>query len=550
MMKRTLRNHRSTTSNMAVFQHITPWIEELILSYGTENRRTAGDGGSFMAQIVNVGQMPLSQTQCSAGFTGLIFLSDSVLQIPAVLTSSCWGGLQDQCDLESISSLLNAIVCLRDYELRFHLSAAKSKCRFYLTVADLLMLPSCQVRGVVSCTVLPRSVLTKIDEVWRNLQTQELTAEEELENQELTLLLNEWSCDVSAEALDHVRKKLAANRGRLRLRPSTSSKTPGPPSASTPTDWERDRILFKNHKLFSVPVKCLIIPEEGAPQLQTPASPPAEVSVSPENPEGWTEEVTWPVADSRLLAFTNPWDMFPPPCSASSSNTSISSLTDQPLLETRKPRIRLCPYRPSQASSGTTSVTDIKTSQAVCCLLPVATSSKAQSKANTRLRSPQLPVPNPRSSVSTSVSSRDESLSSSQRPSLGPPGQHLSPASPEPLTSAAATGAGPDQEVAPEPRASKRKKGDAPETPSWDLEKPSCSSTQKESNEKGKNGSMRGTPRGQVHPCGAPFSYTYKTTTQNIQDFRNFKVEKSVLYWAIRYLLNEGEGSTNDHSCD
>lgn len=40
-----------------------------------------------------------------------------------------------------------------------------------------------------------------------------------------------------------------------------------------------------------------------------------------------------------------------------------------------------------------------------------------------------------------------------------------------------------------------------------------------------------------VHAGGEPFSYTYTVSEQNLHDFSKFQVEKSLLAWAVKYLV-------------
>ncbi|GLD67626.1 uncharacterized protein AKAME5_001896200 [Lates japonicus] len=109
---------------------LCPWIETLILSYGSEEGGSSStSSGRLKAHVIGVGQMSQSQAQGSEGPSGLLFLSDGVLQIPALLTASAWEHLQEQEDRECFTSLVNTTVCIQDYRLHFHMAPEQNKCR-------------------------------------------------------------------------------------------------------------------------------------------------------------------------------------------------------------------------------------------------------------------------------------------------------------------------------------------------------------------------------------------------------------------------------------
>ncbi|KAG8012849.1 hypothetical protein GBF38_020772 [Nibea albiflora] len=102
---------------------LSPWIETLILSYGSHPQVEEGGGGGgssgwLKAHVIGLGPMSQSQAQGSEGPTALLFLSDEVLQIPAMLTASAWERLQYQEERESLASLLNTTVYIQDYQLQ------------------------------------------------------------------------------------------------------------------------------------------------------------------------------------------------------------------------------------------------------------------------------------------------------------------------------------------------------------------------------------------------------------------------------------------------
>uniref|UniRef100_A0AAQ4P7M7 Shelterin complex subunit TPP1/Est3 domain-containing protein n=1 Tax=Gasterosteus aculeatus aculeatus TaxID=481459 RepID=A0AAQ4P7M7_GASAC len=87
---------------------LSPWIESLILGYGEQ--REESHGGQLKARVIEVGDISKSQDVGSEGPAGLLFLSDGLLQIPAILTKSAWEHLQQEEDRECFTSLVNTTV--------------------------------------------------------------------------------------------------------------------------------------------------------------------------------------------------------------------------------------------------------------------------------------------------------------------------------------------------------------------------------------------------------------------------------------------------------
>uniref|UniRef100_A0AAV2L4F5 Shelterin complex subunit TPP1/Est3 domain-containing protein n=1 Tax=Knipowitschia caucasica TaxID=637954 RepID=A0AAV2L4F5_KNICA len=103
---------------------INPWIEKLIVSFDKDESASIG---SLKAHVIGVGHMSQSQALGSEGPTGLLFLSDEQVQIPAVLTASAWENLQDHEDKECFNSLLNTTVGIQDYKMQFHINTSSTK---------------------------------------------------------------------------------------------------------------------------------------------------------------------------------------------------------------------------------------------------------------------------------------------------------------------------------------------------------------------------------------------------------------------------------------
>lgn len=318
--------------------------------------------------------MTQSQAQGSESPTGLLFLSDGVLQIPAVLTASAWEHLQDQEDRESFTSLVNTTVWIQDYGLQFHMAQEQTKCRFFLSVGELATTAAGPVKdNTPCCTTLP-SVRLKICKTWRVLLGQE--AQDSQASQcgfDLSELLGEWQHDCMQAVLEDIRERLMTVCSRpASPQPSTSTCTAllTHPGTSTTTSWDVDRVRYKKAKSFSVPVKYLLIPEEDALQLQTAENvvsrTPNELSAASEDgrrdlphackpsettqpsvddaewqlgkptvikpghdanenspltvEDGMLHEDMITLIDCDIRPLSNPWDIFPPPCDTSSSS--------------------------------------------------------------------------------------------------------------------------------------------------------------------------------------------------------------------------------------
>ncbi|XP_071346315.1 adrenocortical dysplasia protein homolog [Trachinotus anak] len=367
---------------------LSPWIENLVLSYGSEEGNSSSSG-RLKAHVIGVGQMSGSQAQGSEGPTGLLLLSDGVLQIPAILTASAWEHLQEQEDRECFTSLVNTTVCIQDYRLQFHMAVEQNKCRFFLSVGELATTAAGPVKDNTPCCTTVPSVKMKICKTWRALLGQE--AQDSQVNQcgfDLSELLGEWQHDCVQDVLEDVRERLMAASSRpVSPQPSTSIPSsmlthPDAPSASS---WDVDRVRYKGVKCFSVPIKYLLIPEEDAQQLQTP--PKAEsrtpsrlpaatedrkrdlpqVGKPPEAAQPSVDDAEWQMAtpsftereyvtdenfplpvehcmlhedmtaemiDSDIELLSNPWDIFPPPGVTSSSSDASPEATPKSRLHT------------------------------------------------------------------------------------------------------------------------------------------------------------------------------------------------------------------------
>ncbi|PWA16812.1 hypothetical protein CCH79_00020849, partial [Gambusia affinis] len=318
---------------MPPWSKLTPWIENLILSYGSGDE----SGSQLRAHVIGVGQMTQSQAQGSDGPTGLLFLSDGELKIPAVLTASGWEQLQEKEDRECFSSLLNTTVCLKDYRLQFHMDPEQTKSRFFLSVGELATTAAGPVKDNTPCCTSSASVRMKICRTWRSLLGQE-DSQRTQAGLDLSELLGEWQHDCLQTVLRDIRERLLALRN---TRPSTSAHTP-PPNW---TRWDLDRVRYKGEPSFTVPAKLLLIPDESREQACSvedvawqitdpaggdPVQNAGDAGDAGEHSRPLMEDVA-PFPDPTALLSANPWDMYPP--LGISPSTSDSSPESTPKLD-------------------------------------------------------------------------------------------------------------------------------------------------------------------------------------------------------------------------
>ncbi|KAM4734251.1 adrenocortical dysplasia protein homolog [Anableps anableps] len=483
---------------MPPWSKLTPWIESLILSYGS--REEAGSSGSQLrAHVIGVGQLTQSQARGSDGPTGLLFLSDGSLQIPAVLTASGWERLQEKEDRECFSSLLNTTVCLQDYRLQFHMDPEQTKSRFFLSVGELATTAAGPVKDNTPCCTSLASVRMKICRTWRSLLGQE-DSQRSQGGQDLSELLGEWQHDCLQTLLRDVRERLMALRSP---QASTSAHRP-PPSCPTATGWDRDRVRYRGEPTFSVPVKLLLIPEGDVQRLEADAGGRGRTrggAFSAEDAEwrdaGAADESSpplmrdvAPLPDPTALLRSNPWDMFPPP--GVSSSTSDSSPEPTPDLPRSKPDS-------VAVATGTQ--------------LPV------HSFLPPYQNQPPSSLPPTSSSEPPASDGTDTPAALRARRGAAVPGSYRKPKRKR-------------CEVTPEAAEAAEEVSGSP--PSW-LFDSQIGASGNEDGPKETRTAPRKTPS--THSDGRAFSYTYRVSGQNLQDFSRFRVAASLLHWAVRYLL-------------
>ncbi|XP_077453437.1 adrenocortical dysplasia protein homolog [Stigmatopora argus] len=248
---------------------LCPWIESLIQSFGSEEG--SSNDGRLKAYVTSVGEMSQSQAQNVEGPTSLLYLSDGAVQIPAILSSSTWERLQEEGEMEYFSSLINSTVSFRKYKLRFHMALEFTKCMFFLSVGDLLILSVGPDKNIAPCYITLPSVRQKIFTTWRTLLAQG-TRESQNDHDvfDLSELLGEWQDETLKSVLADVRSQLMAKSAGLQCYTSIGLPIVAQPAKFAPTGWDIERGRDNERECLSIPIKCFLISEGQAVQEQRP----------------------------------------------------------------------------------------------------------------------------------------------------------------------------------------------------------------------------------------------------------------------------------------
>lgn len=247
---------------------LEPWIERLIRSHGTEQETRIG---RLKAHVVGVGQISESQAQGIECPPGLLFLSDGVVQIPAILTQDAWENLQDQEDRECLSSLNNCTVCVQAYSLQFNMATEETKCRFFLSVGDLVTIAAGTYKDNTPCCTSLSFVRMMIRTTYRSfIGDSALLTQNTQQGFCLSQLLGDWHHDYMKDLLENIRERLRTQRC---TQPSTSSSyLPQRSSVTyTKTGWDTNRDKYKGEDCFCIPISHLLIPDEKTELLRTPS---------------------------------------------------------------------------------------------------------------------------------------------------------------------------------------------------------------------------------------------------------------------------------------
>ncbi|XP_076880032.1 adrenocortical dysplasia protein homolog [Brachyhypopomus gauderio] len=333
---------------------VEPWIEQLVQNYGTGHREV-----SLRAHVVGVSTLTESQ-RTDEPDACMLFLSDGLVYIPAVLSTAAWERMQELEERETFSGLDNTTVSVRKFQLNFHMDAQLTSCQFYLSVSEVITVGRVTRHyHPPSCTTL-HSVKQQILQTWRSLRKQcSFSSQTGLP---LSCLMGAWHSDIIVDllndAINGITSPIVCHSG-----------------VATPTTWHRERLRCKGEEYFSTPVSHLLIPEE---QRELLTADPDESGGS-ETPSGLlpahADAMTYqPITvqeherHSSTVAFdrptdgdrssldhmrpegccggggaggdrANPWDMFSPAPAvfstpSSSSETSLSLVNDRTTTDT------------------------------------------------------------------------------------------------------------------------------------------------------------------------------------------------------------------------
>uniref|UniRef100_A0A8C5AEV1 Shelterin complex subunit TPP1/Est3 domain-containing protein n=1 Tax=Gadus morhua TaxID=8049 RepID=A0A8C5AEV1_GADMO len=298
-----------------------PWIENMIINHGTEKEKNIAN---LKARVIAVGKMTNSQALGVQGPPQLLFLSDGVVQIPAILTDTAWENLQEDEERECFSSLVNTTVCLQTYSLQFYMAPEKRKSKFFLSLSNLAATAAGPIKEGPPCCTTLSSVRVKISDTWKALQHQNLAQTEISQSAiDLTQLLGVWQEDCLMDLVAEVRERLTAAR--------------------------RTTVRCKGAETFSIPMAHLIIPDTAALSLRPPTQPgegstqqsglippsgdpPVLHSTPAAKPKASSSRPRAEPQDEVDADQSNPWNMFPPPskvfCTSSASTSSPADCGD------------------------------------------------------------------------------------------------------------------------------------------------------------------------------------------------------------------------------
>ncbi|TNN53037.1 hypothetical protein EYF80_036730 [Liparis tanakae] len=554
---------------------LPPWIESLILSYGS--REESVGIGRLKAHVIAVGRMSQSQALGAEGPTGILFLSDGLLQIPAILTGSAWEHLQEQEDRECFNSLVNTTVCIQDYRLQFHMALEQTRSRFFLSVGQLATTSAGPVKESTPCSTTLPAVRKKICQTWKALLGQE-TQDSSQYGCDLSELLGEWHHDCLQTVLDDVRERLAAAASP---RPSTSTAR-GPPVTHrhtfVATNWDVDRVRYKGENSFSVPVKRLLIPEEDARQAppdvgsggtanglprddrardsrllsETTApsvddvewripTPPVlesdldadEASAVPAEDGALKESESALTIDWDIRSLSSLWDLHLPPCETSSCS-DVSALLSP---SRRGGAPELGSDHSATLAGGTplpvhgskdTEPSNLPPYQK----LPAASLTSVSPPGAFFARPPDMLLASDECGVDTA----GQTLPSTDR---------RSPILEKNAEEEVEGKSRKVQRKRSEPTAEAEEDGVSGSPPSWLFDSQGASGAD-EVISSGESCVARKRPP-TAHSDGRRFSYSYQLSGQNLQDFSRFRVTESLLQWAVKHLLVAAPVSSDAH---
>ncbi|XP_051918063.1 adrenocortical dysplasia protein homolog [Hippocampus zosterae] len=514
---------------------LAPWIESLIQSYGSEEGTS--DRRTPRAYVTAASRMSNSEARLTEGPPDLLFLSDGVVQIPTFLTPTAVEYLRRD-EIENFKNLIDCTVYVTGHRLKFHTAADPTRSKFFLSAGRIMVISVGPTKPRTPCCTTLRSVKQKIFETWRAIMVQE--TQDSLANPNdfnLSELLGEWQNDNVQTVLQDVQKRLMM----FRLAILGVSSFNGHPTVTesdmfTPTNWDIER--ENDMGCFSIPIKCLLIPEghavhgpkesanisttDGDMMLNLQPSPCTRSSVDPVDgqtaklPEGAGEvqncgdniadpdSVCVKLTNKEITPLEKPWEMFPPPNGLSFLGMSQEAIPIPPM-QSHKQNYHLS-ITGTQLPITSTQSEDLQHSkEAHDSFPPYKKTACSSGKCNTG--TPTSPTaPEEVQSLIGNVDAQQETIGRQHRKAK----RKLNV---ECVQEAQATVAV-EEDEAQVMTSGTDEGGIHVET--------LCAEKRKTLT---------------VHAGGEPFSYTYMASGQNLHDFSKFQVAKSLLAWAVKYLV-------------
>ncbi|XP_038825324.1 uncharacterized protein LOC120024988 isoform X1 [Salvelinus namaycush] len=560
---------------------LEPWIEQVILSYGTEPKEEKKNT-LMKAHVVGVGRMSESQARQTEGLTTLLFLSDGVVHIPAILTQDAWETLQEQEDRECFSSLINCTVCVYSYTLQFNMDSEQTKSQFYISVGELTTTSAGAAKDNTPCCTSLNSVRQKICTTWRSLLAQDSVHTQNTQSEfSLSELLGEWQHDWRQSLLEDVMELLRTPTNPPSPQASTSNAL-----THTGTRWAIERFRYKREDTFNVPVSHLHIPDNLSQKLHAPSEDDSEtqsglVPLSEDRPTD-PPETDQPIvaADSRQTdrpvplerrhpaheptlsqesmdgevvsgmtggAVASPWDIFAPAAELlRTSSASDESITSEPL-HLQKSQSLL----DSTPQPVTLATFPLATSTQVPSLTPGATQRSGERSL------PPYQKPGPSHSLLTSCGSSSTVSLSTKNQHSGMKLHHSGSTTAHQLPVTEQQDQVEEEEDVVKRWCRKAKRKSSVQTPedndiTWeeeDMQKnrspPSWMFETQDIPRIGEGSSCNQNavaaiaPQrpSNVHSDGTLFSYSYQLCGRISKDLSHLKIPDGMLHWAVRYLV-------------
>ncbi|KAM9815730.1 adrenocortical dysplasia protein homolog isoform X2 [Syngnathus typhle] len=455
------------------------------------------------------------------------------IEISSVLTPSAWKRLQESEHRETFFGLVNNVVCISNYQLKFHASAEPTQCKFFLLIDSMYTELIILDRVITPCCTSLVSVQEKILETWRIVFFQE-TQSSQMDRDDLNLseLLVEWQNHIVQETFEDSSQEIIPDW------PSIAESLEIPSETFALTSWDIERLEDNDTECFSVPIKCLLIPEGHTMQgpktnavltthedavlnLQLSESSQSCVHAADRQIADFTDtkeevqncgityddDVCVDLINKHITPLEKPWEIFPPPNGVSPSSVFEESMPmESPATELSRDQDRNghADIPSTRLPMTSPQPEDLQYSKSDNYSLPPYQKALSSDTANSHT------APQDKQTINEFVNTQQESVERQSK--------RKREWTQEAQTAIAAEEGEAQLNGSP---------------PSWLFDAEGTSGTVVDSfyvqSER--------RPTLTVHADGEPFSYTYAVSEQNLQDFSKFQVAKSLLSWAIKYLV-------------